>query len=142
MNTRIDKVIRSMGFGFQKVYSLVLSDTGLYIIYTGQVGALKHYRVDETSNQVVTAASMDRSVNQLQANEARLDSTPLDDLLSERDNYLVRLEAIEAVVVKSTPRPQMIVKVTGSDHRFIFPFAPLDQVQTLQRALNKGSLKK
>ena len=38
MNLRIDKVIRSVALGFRKVYSLVLTDVGLYILRTGAVG--------------------------------------------------------------------------------------------------------
>ena len=36
----LHKVVRKLSFGFKKVFSLVLSDTGLSIIYTGNVGGL------------------------------------------------------------------------------------------------------
>ena len=142
MNLRIDKVVRSTGFGFRKVYSLVLDDAGLYLIHTGSTGALKRFRFDRDLDRAVADANPDRSVAELQANEARIGPARLGDLLSERDNYFVRLEAIEDVVVWPGPPPRMQIKVSGSDHRLAFPLTPLEQVEGLQRALNKWNLKR
>ena len=142
MNLRIDKVIRSVGPGFRKVYSLVLTDAGLYILHTGEVRALKHYRLDAALNQVIADHAADRSVMQLQANEARIDSMPLDELVNESGSYLVRLDAIEAVEIRAGQAPALIVHVTGSDHHLAFPLTPLDQVETLRRALSIWSMKK
>ena len=142
MKLRIDKVIRSVGPGLRQVYSLVLTEAGLYLIHTGGVGALKHYRLDAALNQIVVDHAADRSVKQLQANEARIDSTPLDDLVKESGNYLVRLDAIEEVEIRAGQSPALIVHVTGSDHHLVFPLTPLDQVETLQRALSMWSMKK
>ena len=139
MKLRIDKVIRSVGLGFRKVYSLVLTDAGLYILHTGELRALKHYRLDTALNQLVADRVADRFVKQLQAQEARIDSTPLDDLVNESGSYLVRLDAIEEIEFRAGRSPALIVHVTGSDHHLVFPFAPLDQVETLRRALNKWS---
>ena len=141
MKLRIDKVIRSVGPGFRQVYSLVLTDAGLYILRTGGVGALKHYRLDAALNQVVVDNAGDRSVMQLQANEARIDSMPLDDLVNESGSYLVRLDAIEAVEIRAGQAPALIVHVTGSDHHLVFPLTLLDQIETLQRALSNWSIK-
>ena len=107
----------------------------------GRGGALKHYRLDVALNQVVVDNAGDRSVMQLQANEARIDSMPLDDLVNESGSYLVRLDAIEAVEIRAGQAPALIVHVTGSDHHLVFPLTPLDQIETLQRALSKWSIK-
>jgi hypothetical protein len=140
MNLRFDKVIRSAGFGFRKVYSLVLDEEGLYLIRTGRAGTLKHFRLDPASHQAVTDHTADRGVKELQANEARIDTTPLDELLNaDRDSYWVRLEAIEDVEVRAARQPAMALKLSGSDHYLSFPFATLEEVQALQRALNKWS---
>ena len=141
MNLRIDKVVRSVGPGFRKVYSLVLTDAGLYILLTGGVGALKRCRLDVVLNQVIVDNAADRSLKRLQANEARIDSMPLDDLVNESGSYLVRLDAIEAVEIRAGQAPALIVHVTGSDHHLVFPLTPLDQIETLQRALSNWSIK-
>ena len=137
MNLRIDKVVRSVGLGFRQVYSLVLTDAGLYILHTGELRALKHYRLDTALNQLVADRVADRFVKQLQAQEARIDSTPLDDLVNESGSYLVRLDAIEEIELRAGRSPALMVHVTGSDHHLVFPFTPLEQVETLQRALSK-----
>ena len=142
MNLRFDKVIRSVSLGRRKVYSLVLNDDGLYLIRTGGVGALKHYRLDAALNQITTDNANHRGVKELQQNESRIDAAPLADLLKESDNYLVRLEAIEDVRIKAGQSPEMLIELTGSDHYLVFPFASLEEVQTLQRALNKWGVKK
>ncbi len=134
MNTRIDKVIRHTGFSASKVYSLVLSAEALYIIHTGSIGALKHYRFDAATQRVVADASNDRLVAEIQSNETQIDLAPLDQLIGG-DNYRVRLAALEDVSVRSGQPPEMIVKVTGSDHRFTFPFTSIDQVLALRAAL-------
>ena len=94
MNLRIDKVVRFASFGARRVYSLVLTDECLYLIRTGSFGALKHYRVDSASRQLIADRPDDRSVKEIQTNEARIDSMPLDQLIGG-DNYVVRLGAIE-----------------------------------------------
>ena len=99
ISLRLDKVIRLMGLGSRKVYSLIVSDGGLYIIRTGAVSALKNYRVDETTQRIVTDAQTDRSVAEIQSNEAKIGATPLDQLVGG-DNYFVRLAAIEDVIVR------------------------------------------
>jgi hypothetical protein len=142
MNLRFDKVIRSVGFGFRKVYSLVLADDGLYLIKTGHVNALKQFQLDVDTRRAVTGNPADRGVKELLDNEARLDTTPIDTVLdSDRENYRVRLDAIEDVAIKAGKSPEMLIKVTGSDHYLTFPFATFDEVQTLQRALNKWNFK-
>ncbi|HZY41801.1 MAG TPA: hypothetical protein VFF59_07350, partial [Anaerolineae bacterium] len=117
MNLRFDKVIRSVGFGFRKVYSLVLADDGLYLIKTGHVNALKQFQLDVDTRRAVTGNPADRGVKELLHNEARLDTTPIDTVLdSDRENYRVRLDAIEDVAIKAGKSPEMLIKVTGSDH--------------------------
>lgn len=142
MNLRFDKVIRSVGLGRRKVYSLVLNDDELYLICTGGVGALKHYRLDAALNQITIDHANDRGVQEIRKNEDRINTAPLADLVKESDNYLVRLEAIEDVRIKAGQSPEMLIELTGSDHYLVFPFASLEEVQTLQRALNKWSVKK
>ncbi len=141
MNLRFDKVIRSVGFGFRKVYSLVLSDEGLYLIRTGSVGTLKHYRVD-ANRQIAVLNEDDRGVKEIQKNEGRIDSVPLANLIKESDNFVIRLEAIEEAKIKAGQSPEMLIEVTGSDHYLVFPYASFEEVETLQRALNKWSVKK
>ena len=142
MNLRFDKVIRSVGFGLRKVYSLVLNDDGLYLIRTGGGGALKRYRRDAALNQVVVDNAADRGVKEIQKNESRIDTGVLDDLVKDSDNYFVRLEAIEEVRIKAGKAPEMLIELTGSEHYLVFPFASFEEVQMLERALNKWSVKK
>ncbi len=142
MNLRFDKVIRSVGFGLRKVYSLVLTDDAVYLIKTGSPGALKHFQRSADQPVTVIGSQADRGVKEILANEAAIDTTPIETLQpTDRDHYRIRLEAIEEVAIKSGKAPEMLIKLTGSDHYLVFPFATFDEVQTLQRALNKWSLK-
>ena len=142
MNLHFDKVVRVVALGVRRVYSLILADEGLYLIQTGHVGALKHYRLDAGRHQVVLDNPEDRGVKELQARESRIDTVPLGELAQDRDNYFIRLEAIEDVELRSgKPVPEMWIGVTGSEHHLFFPFASWDEVQTLQRALNKWQVK-
>jgi len=142
MNLRFDKVIRSVGLGLRKVYSLVLTDDALYLIKTGVVGALKHFQRTADQPVVLIGPQTDRGVKEILTNEAAIDTTPIETLQpTDRDHYRIRLEAIEEVAIKPGKAPEMLIKLTGSDHYLVFPFATFDEVQTLQRALNKWSLK-
>jgi len=141
MNLRLDKVVRVVALGVKRVYSLVLTDEGLYLIQTGQVGALKHYRLTEGRQVPIdpSRTDSDRSAKELQANEDRIATVPLDELAKIKDNYLVRLEAIEDVEVRSNRRePEMWIGVTGSEHHLFFPLAAEEEVQAFQRALASG----
>jgi len=140
MNLRLDKVVRVVTLGRKRVYSLVLTDDGLYLIQTGHVGALKHYRLDEAEagRRVVIDRPDDRGVAELQANEGRIDTGPLDDLAQLKDNYFIRLEAIEDIELRPNKKePEMWIGVTGSEHHLFFPLATAADVQTFQRALSK-----
>jgi hypothetical protein len=134
MNLRIDKVVRFAGFGVRRVYSLIVSAENLYLIRTGNFKALKYYRVDPQTQQAITDRSADRSITEIQSNEAKNDLVPLDQLIGG-DNYQLRLSAIEDVKLQAGTSPILILKLTGSDHRLMFPFTPIEQVQTLRRAL-------
>jgi hypothetical protein len=77
-------------------------------------------------------------VQEVRANEGRIAAQSLDELAQLRDNYFIRLEAIEDVEVRPLKKdPEMWIGVTGSEHHLFFPFASLDEVQTFQRALSK-----
>lgn len=137
MLLRFDKVVRAVPLSARRVYSLVLTDAGLYLIQTGHAGALKHYRRDE-QGRAVTAHTADRGVQDLQARESQIDVNNLDKWAGIKDNYFIRLEAIEDVELRpGKSQPDMWIGVTGSEHHLFFPFATDDEVQTLQRALSK-----
>jgi hypothetical protein len=134
---RFDKMIRVVAPGVRRVYSLALTDAGLYLIQTGSSGMLKYYRRDE-QDRVTTTRSDDRRVRELQARESQIDPAALDELVKLKDNYFIRLEAIEDVELKPGKRePEMWIGVTGSEHHLFFPFATYDEVEVLQRALSK-----
>ena len=136
MELRFDKVIRVVALGVRRVYSLVLTAEGLYLIQTGTAGVLKHYRREE--NGQVVARSAERDVRALQTREDLIDPAALDEWIKLKDNYLIRLEAIEDVEIKpGKTEPEMWIGVTGSEHHLFFPFATFDEVQGLQRALGK-----
>ena len=136
MTLRFDKVIRVVALGVRRMYSLVLTADGLYLIQTGPGGAVKHYRRDEQGQ--VVARSDDRGVREVQAREGQIDPTALDEWVKLKDNYLIRLEAIEDVELKpGKTEPEMWIGVTGSEHHLFFPFATADEVEVLQRALSK-----
>jgi hypothetical protein len=137
MQLRFDKVIRVVALGVRRVYSLVLTDDGLYLIQTGHAGVLKHYRRDE-QGRVVAVRSADRGVKELAARESQIDLSALDELAQIKDNYFIRLEAIEDVELKpGKSDPEMWIGLTGSEHHLFFPLAVYDEVQLLQRALSK-----
>jgi hypothetical protein len=137
MNLRLDKVLRVVAPGVKRVYSLVLTDEGLYLIQTGHAGTLKHYRLDADRRLVIDRPG-DRGVKELQANESRIDTTPLDELVQLGDNYFIRLAAIEDVELRpNRKQPEMWIGVTGSEHHLFFPFASDEDVQAFQRALSK-----
>lgn len=140
MNLRFDKVIRSVALGVRKVYSLVLAEDAVYLIKTGSIGALKHFQRAADQPVALVGPQTDRGVKELLANEAAIDATPIETLQqTDRDSYRIRLEAIEDVAIKQGKSPEMLIKLTGSDHYLVFPFATFDEVHTLQRALNKWS---
>jgi hypothetical protein len=137
MNLRLDKVVRVVALGMKRVYSLVLTDDGLYLIQTGHAGALKHYRLDD-NRQLHIDRPEDRGVIELEANEDRIATIPLDELAQLKDNYCVRLEALEDVELRPNKKePEMWIGVTGSEHHLFFPFAAEEEVQAFQRALSK-----
>ena len=137
MRLRLDKVVRVMAPGLKRVYSLVLLDEGLYLIQTGHMGALKHYRLND-NRQLALDRPDDRGVRDLQANENQIDAALLDDLAKIKDNYFIRLEAIEDVELRPNKKePEMWIGVTGSEHHLFFPLAAEEEVQTFQRALSK-----
>jgi hypothetical protein len=137
MNVRLDKVVRVVTLGVKRVYSLVLTDDGLYLIQTGSAGALKHYRLDDNRRWVIDRPD-DRGVKEVQANEGRIDTLPLDELAKIKNNYFVRMEAIEDVELRPGKKePEMWIGVTGSEHHLFFPFTAEEEVQAFQRALSK-----
>ena len=138
IHLRYDKVIRAIAPGIKRVYSICLTTEAAYLIRTGKLSALKYYRRDPETQHLVATEETRREVKELQVNESRLDTTELAELARLKDNYVVRLEAIEEVELKAGKYgPEMWLVVTGSEHHLFFPFASWDEAQTLQRALSK-----
>ena len=134
---RLDKVVRVVAPGLHRAYSLVLTDAGLYVIRTGSAGTLKHYR-REATGAVTPTRPPDAAMRDLQAREDQINLMPLDELARQKDNYFIRLEAVDDLEVRSGKRePELWIGVTGSEHHLIFPFATLEEVQTLERSLGK-----
>jgi hypothetical protein len=137
MKLRLDKVVRVVAPGVKRLYSLVLTDDGLYLIQTGHTGALKHYRLDE-NRQLLIDRPDDRGVKEVQANESRIATVPLDELAQFKHNYFIRLEAIEDVELRPHRKePEMWIGVTGSEHHLFFPLAAREEAEAFQRALSK-----
>ena len=137
MRLRLDKVVRVVALGVKRVYSLVLADDGLYLIQTGHMSALKHIQLS-VDRQMVVSRPDDRSVQDLQSNESRIDATPLGELAKIEGNYFIRLEAIEDVELRPNKKePEMWIGVTGSEHHLFFPYTAEEEVQAFQRALTK-----
>lgn len=138
MDLRFDKVVRSLAPGVRRVYSLILTDAGLYLIYTGRVGALKHYQRGTAPNAIAPVQPDAASVRELQAREDQIALTPLAELAKVKDNYFIRLEALEDIEIRSGKRePEVWLVVTGSEHHLFFPFATLEEVQALPRSLSR-----
>jgi hypothetical protein len=137
MLLRLDKVVRVAAPGLHRACSLVLTEAGLYVLRTGSARALKHYRRAATGAATPTRP-LDAAMRDLQAQEDQIAITPLDELARQKDNYFIRLEAVDDLEVRSGKRdPELWIGVTGSEHHLIFPFATLEEVQTLERALGK-----
>jgi hypothetical protein len=137
MMVRLDKVVRVVAPGVKRLYSLVLTDDGLYLIQTGHAGALKHYRLDE-NRQLQIDDPDDRGVKAVQAGESQIDTAPLDELARLKDNYFIRLEALEDAELRPNKKePEMWIGVTGSEHHLFFPLAAQEDVAAFQRVLSK-----
>ena len=158
MNLRLDRVTRMLALGFKKLYSLVLDDKGLYVIRTGNVGALMELGVpipNPTKPGSVAGTALGMAAagkiigafgKELLAGEERLSNTTLDQLAKEKDNAFVSLAEIQSVTSKATKTPdplpagpatEMKLKTAKGDFTFIFTHNPPDQVQALEQALSK-----
>ena len=135
---RVDKVTRKMSLGFKKVYSLVLDEHGLFVIRTGNVGALHHYATGGILTDLAAKGITNAYVKQLEDGEARIDNAPLDQLAREKGNAFIPLTDIRQVVMKRRKAPEMKLKTEQGDFSLMFTHTPEEQVEALERALNSG----
>ena len=135
---RIEKVTRKMSLGFKKVYSLVLDDGGLFVIRTGNVGALQHYAKGGIVTDLAARGITNAYVKQLEEGEAKLETTPLDQLAQEKGNAHIPLVEIQSVATKSGKTPEMKLKTEQGSFSFVFTHTPAEQVEALERALTNG----
>lgn len=140
MAMRVDKVTKKLRFGFKKVYSLVLDEDGLYVIRTGNVGALQHYEMSGIINQLAASGITNAFVRELEKGEAMLDSTPLPELVQEKGNALIPLTEIRGMSVKRGKAPVMKLKTDQGDFAFVFTHTPEEQVELLEQALTRGDV--
>ena len=153
MDTRLDKVTRMLALSFKKVYSLVLANESLYIIRTGNVGALEHYQFSAVGGAKaalavsIAGAITNAFVKELEAGEARLASTPLPQLAAEKDNAVVSRAEVQSVAVREVQSPlmtsagkalEMKLKTSKGDFTFVFTHTLPEQVHALEQALQKG----
>lgn len=134
---RIDKVTRKMSFGFKKVYSLLLEEEGLYVIRTGNVGALQHYATGGIVTDLAAKGVTNAFVKQLEEGEATLASTALDELARQKGNAFLPFEEIQSVTTKPGKASRMTLKTTQGDFNFIFTHTAVEQVEALTQALGQ-----
>ena len=139
MMMRIDKVTRKMSFGFKKVYSLVLDEEGLYVIRTGNVGALQHYETGDLITSLAARGIGNAYVKQLEEGEARLEETPLEQLAGEKGNAFIPLAEIRSVKTKRGEEPEMKLRTDQGDFRFVFTHTPAEQVAALEQSFERGA---
>ena len=132
---RIDKVTRKMSFGFKKVYSLVLEEDGLYVIRTGNVGALQHYATGGAVTDLAAKGVTNAFVKQLEEGEAKLASTGLHDLAGQKGNAFIPYNEIQGVTTKVGKASRMTLKTAQGDFNFIFTHTDVEQVEALTQAL-------
>jgi len=132
---RIDKVTRKMPLGFKKVYSLVLDEGGLFVIRTGNVGALYHYAMGDPVSDAAARVVTNKFVKQLEEGEARLERTPLDELAGEKPNAFIPLADVQSVKMKRGKAPEMKLQTAQGNFSFVFTHTPVEQVEALETAL-------
>jgi hypothetical protein len=131
---RLDRVTRKRFLGFNALYTLILNESGLYLIYTGDARTLRF----------LTSESLDHPlVRSLQANEAALTEASLSDLARQPDNLYLPLPEIHAMKLKEDEegRPiELRLYTSEGDFTFTFPLNPTAQVRALVSALIERSV--
>ncbi len=136
---RIDKVTRIINWlGFKKVYSLILKGNTLYVIRTGNVGALMGMAgVSGIANQAIASAYNKKFVKELEEGEKRLDRESLDQLANEKKNEKIHFSEITNVEVDYGKIPSMKINTANKKLKFQFTHTKQEKIKELEKALKK-----
>ncbi len=131
---QIDKVVRKMGLGFKKVFSLVTDDQNLYVICTGNVGGLPK-AFDHLGGGTVTgslgvggalgAAAATPIIRKFQeelvAGEKKINEMGAEGALSgHKKNAKVSFGQISNIDFKDKRQPELTLDINAGKMSFIF----------------------
>ncbi len=92
---RLDRVIRRTAADSNGVYSLLLTDAGLYVFYTGIVGGLVFD--DDRPRQIVVDDQTLPLIETMIKSEARVKSLPPEQLVKEDGHTLILFASMTAL---------------------------------------------
>ncbi|MBT3419149.1 MAG: hypothetical protein HN726_03535 [Candidatus Magasanikbacteria bacterium] len=152
----LHKVVRKLSFGFKKVFSLVLSDTGLSIIYTGNVGGLpeafSHINSATTGGGVVGGAGAAVGIaaatpiirkfqEELARNEKSLmEKGPEGMLSAHKKNAQLSFSDITEVDFKEGKQPTLMIDSSKGKFSFVFQVNQKKDVDSFVEMLKNKAL--
>lgn len=131
---QLDRVVSRLPDGFEHVCTLVLRDIGLYVLHTGSVEDLPGYLPDQTDGA---------GLEEIEKSERRIQQLALGELAVEAHSSFVDATSIHDVTFTTEGlSPDVAVPVVEfqtsiNQYRFLFPYAPLEQVQAFSDALKQ-----
>lgn len=119
--------------------SLIVADDGLYVIRTGNSGALVDEQEANSLNQVVAVGSTQDFVREVAENEARLQREPLATLAKTPGSTFLPLSDVTMVHQTGSLDVAMLTLMTkAGKFTFAFPQTRVEDVVSLKKAITQG----
>ncbi|HLC69742.1 MAG TPA: hypothetical protein VJH75_01720 [Patescibacteria group bacterium] len=126
MLNRIDKAVIPAGLiRSAKTYSLVLDDTGLYIIRTGPAG--RHVQARGGINMAIVDLVRDSQAQKVAEGEKRLTSVSLVELVKEKGNVFIPRGEIRGATVGKNIYEEITLEIDTVNKKWKFHFLFVEQ---------------
>ena len=110
-----------------KTYTLILEDDGLYVLHTGPAG--RDVRTRGLAEYAAVSMVRSAQAKKIAAGEARIDDTPLDELVKEKHSKFVRKDEIESLQLNKGMPPVLKFVSQQGKYKFHFTATPREVVE-------------
>lgn len=144
MVLRLDRAVINNPWSMNRMYTLMLTDQGLYILYTGpavKIG-MQLGGADRVLQGVVDTV-VDRGVKIIEENEAKINEQNLSQLAQQEHSYFITFPEMKELTYNEKGSfwngytPFLLIKTDKKNFKLLFHYQDKEIVENFIKALKK-----
>lgn len=146
MSLRLDRAVINNPWSMNRMYTLMLTEKGLYLLYTGSAVRIgMQLKGADRAMQGVVNAVVDRGVKIIEEAEAKITEQNLDELAQLEHSFFVNFADIQEVIYNAEGSfwnghtPFLLIKTASKKFKLLFKYQEKQTIEDFVTELKKVS---